>query len=108
MGHPGLEGRTLCEAGVPKDLHHEVVLEEGVGSEAFQAVAAALARQVLEQEGPQAEALMGVIDYEGHLGNVTVGNAVVLRDPDQLPASLSDQDEMVGLSLAHQAGKLRI
>ena len=88
--HPddaGLELGVLREAGVPEDLHHPCVLEQGVRREALQAVAASFTGQVLEQEGANAEPLVGVVDDESHLGYVAAGDAVVLGDADELAGS---------------------
>ena len=99
---PDSKRRTLRVAGIPEDLHHGVVLQERVGRKALEPVPAALAGQVLEHQGPDAEALVGVIDHECNLSHVAVGYAVVLGDPDELAASFDHEHEVVRPTLAQK------
>ena len=68
-----LEAADEPVAGVAERLDHPVVVGQHLGDEALDAALAAGLGEVLEQELADAAALLGVLDQEGHLGDLRPG-----------------------------------
>jgi len=76
----GLDG----EAGVAEDAEHAAVVGERLGREAPDPVPPRHGRQVLEEEGGNAAALVGIVDDEGDLGLVGPRRSVVADHGEDL------------------------
>ena len=81
-----VQGGMRRESGGAEHADHAAILGEGLGDEAGDAVAAGDGSQVLEEEGGDAAALVGVVHDERDLGVAGVGIAVVADDGDDVVA----------------------
>ena len=96
--HPHDFGIALVlahESRFGENIQHLVILGQCVRRELAYAVSASLARQVLEQDCPDAVTLVVVIDQERHLGIVSARLAEILGDRDDHVVDLGDEDDDV-------------
>jgi hypothetical protein len=83
------------EARLGEHADHPPVLREHGRREGAQADRARSRREVLEEEGGETAAVMGVVHEEGNLGFGPVPPAVVARHADEVVAALRHEGEPV-------------
>ena len=91
-----LDDPTLVRAlqrppGAGEDAEHRPVLGEHLGREALDAVRRGDGSEVLEQQGGDPLALVGLVDHEGGVGVVASGPALVAGPGDELAVPLDAQ-----------------
>ena len=91
-----LDDPTLVRAlqrppGAGEDAEHRPVLGEHLGREALDAVRRGDGGEVLEQQGGDPLAVVGLVDHEGGVGVVASGPALVAGPGDELAVPLDAQ-----------------
>ena len=92
---PSAKRVAVSKPGLGEHADHLPVVGQHRGGEAGEAHLPGPRRQVLEQHGGEAAAVVGVVDEEGHLGLGPVPPAVVAGHADQLVAAQRDEREAV-------------
>ena len=88
---PALEVALDRPTGAAEHRQHRSVVGEHLGGEPLDAVAAGDRREVLEEQGGDALALVMVVDHEGGVGVVAPAPALVAGPRDQLVVALDDE-----------------